>query len=81
MLDSDVVLLGNGVASLVAANHLVSQGYSVLLLNPDDDFFQPELNEVFQMCDDAYRFTDEEKQKLLQNPWLTRFGNRKEHIF
>ncbi|OGN01740.1 MAG: hypothetical protein A3I26_01510 [Candidatus Yanofskybacteria bacterium RIFCSPLOWO2_02_FULL_43_10] len=50
-------------------------------MNPDDDFFQPELNEVFQMCDDAYRFTDEEKQKLLQNPWLTRFGNRKEHIF
>ncbi|HAR44179.1 MAG TPA: hypothetical protein DCS07_16365 [Bdellovibrionales bacterium] len=39
-LDSDVVLLGTGVASLVAANQLVSQGYSVLLLNPDDDFFQ-----------------------------------------
>ncbi len=46
-------------------------------LNPDDDLFMPSLSEVFQMCNDEYHFTDEEKKKLLLNPWLTRFGNRK----
>ncbi len=35
----DVVLVGTGVAPLVAATHLMSQGKSVLLLNPDWDFF------------------------------------------
>jgi hypothetical protein len=35
----DVALLGTGVASLVAASHLMAQGKSVLLLNPDWDFF------------------------------------------
>ena len=39
LLDSDVVLLGTGVAPLIAANHLLTQGKSVLLLNPDLDFF------------------------------------------
>ncbi|HLE00715.1 MAG TPA: FAD-dependent oxidoreductase [Bdellovibrionota bacterium] len=38
-LDSDVVLLGTGLASLVAAKHLEAEGLSVLLLNPDPDFF------------------------------------------
>ncbi|MEK6706791.1 MAG: hypothetical protein AABZ06_13490 [Bdellovibrionota bacterium] len=38
-LDSDIGLVGTGVAPLVAARHLVTQGYSVLLLNPDTDFF------------------------------------------
>ncbi len=38
-LDSDVAILGTGVASLAAANLLISQGISVLLLNPDRDFF------------------------------------------
>ncbi len=37
--DSDVALFGTGVAPLVAANHLLVQGKSVLLLNPDWDFF------------------------------------------
>lgn len=37
--DSDVALLGTGVAPLIAANHLLSQGKSVLVLNPDLDFF------------------------------------------
>src|SRR5277367_6361899 len=37
--DSDVALLGTGVAPLVAAQHLISQGKSVLVLNPDRDFF------------------------------------------
>ncbi|MBI2064154.1 MAG: hypothetical protein HYT66_00345 [Candidatus Yanofskybacteria bacterium] len=50
-------------------------------MNPDDDFFQPELNEVFQMCDYEYGFIEEERQKLLRNSWLSRFGNRKEHKF
>lgn len=38
-LDSDIAILGTGVAPLVAANHLLIQGKSVLLLNPDLDFF------------------------------------------
>lgn len=50
-------------------------------LNPDDDLFMPGLDEVFQICDDEYHFTEEEKQKLLKNPWLARFGNRKEYKF
>jgi hypothetical protein len=37
--DSDVALLGTGVAPLIAAQHLLSQGKSVLVLNPDRDFF------------------------------------------
>ena len=38
-LDSDIALFGTGIAPLVAANHLLIQGKSVLLLNPDRDFF------------------------------------------
>ena len=48
-------------------------------LNSDDDLFMPELDEVFNICDKEYHFTEEEKLKLLRNPWLSRFGNRKEH--
>jgi hypothetical protein len=35
----DVALIGTGLAPLVAANHLSAQGKSVLVLNPDFDFF------------------------------------------
>ncbi len=35
----DIVLLGTGLAPLVAANQLLHQGKSVLILNPDWDFF------------------------------------------
>lgn len=38
--DSDVALLGTGVAPLVAAHRLLAEGKSVLLLNPDWDFFR-----------------------------------------
>jgi hypothetical protein len=37
--DSDFALIGTGVAPLVAASYLLSQGKSVLVLNPDFDFF------------------------------------------
>ncbi|MDR3607330.1 MAG: hypothetical protein P4M08_08115 [Oligoflexia bacterium] len=37
--DSDIALIGTGVAPLVAASHLLSLGKSILLLNPDSDFF------------------------------------------
>lgn len=37
--DSDVALIGTGLAPLIAASHLLSQGKTVLLLNPDFDFF------------------------------------------
>ncbi len=50
-------------------------------LNPDDDLFMPDLNEVFQMCDNEYCFTEKEKEQLLRNPWLSRFGHRKDHSF
>lgn len=46
-------------------------------LNPDDDLFLPDLDETFQLCDAAYRFTEEEKCKLQANAWATRFGHRK----
>jgi hypothetical protein len=39
-LDSDVALLGTGVAPLVAAARLLAEGKSVLLLNPEWDFFR-----------------------------------------
>ena len=38
-LDSDLALFGTGIAPLVAACHLMEQGISVLILNPDRDFF------------------------------------------
>ncbi len=38
-LDSDMVLIGTGLAPLVAAQILLRQGKTVLLLNPDYDFF------------------------------------------
>ena len=53
----------------------------VYSLNPDDDLFMPDMNEVFHMCNDEYGFTEKEKRQLLFNPWLSRFGNRKEHKF
>lgn len=37
--DCEVALIGTGIAPLVAANHLINQGKSVLILNPDLDFF------------------------------------------
>ncbi|MBC7387529.1 MAG: hypothetical protein H7301_15365 [Cryobacterium sp.] len=38
-LDSDMVLIGTGLAPLIAAQILLRQGKSVLLLNPEYDFF------------------------------------------
>jgi len=37
--DSDVILIGTGVAPLLAASRLLAEGRSVLILNPDSDFF------------------------------------------
>lgn len=48
-------------------------------LNPDDDLFMPDLDGVFEMCNNEYQFSPEEKRKLLANPWLSKFGNRKQH--
>ncbi len=39
-LECDVALLGTGLAPLLAAQSLLRQGLSVLLLNPDHDFFR-----------------------------------------
>jgi glycine/D-amino acid oxidase-like deaminating enzyme len=38
-LDSDVVLIGTGVAPLIAAHEFIQNGKSVVLLNPDYDYF------------------------------------------
>lgn len=38
-INSDVVLVGTGVAPLVTARNLIEQGRTVTLLNPDHDFF------------------------------------------
>jgi hypothetical protein len=37
--DSDVALIGTGLAPLIAARQLLAQGKTVLVLNPDFDFF------------------------------------------
>lgn len=39
-LDSEYVVVGTGVAPLAAANRLYQEGHSVVLLNPQWDFFQ-----------------------------------------
>src|SRR5262245_36913653 len=39
-VDSDVALIGTGVAPLIAAGRLAAEGKSVLILNPDWDFFR-----------------------------------------
>jgi adenosine deaminase len=46
-------------------------------LHPDDDLFLPDLETTFALCDKEYRFTEEEKQKLLRNAWTAKFGGRK----
>src|SRR5947209_7249402 len=38
--DSDVAVIGTGVAPLIAAKQFISEGRSVLILNPDWDFFR-----------------------------------------
>ena len=39
-IECEVALLGTGLAPLLAAQALSRQGHSVLLLNPDHDFFR-----------------------------------------
>ena len=39
LFDSDVALIGTGVAPLVAASRLLAEGLSVIILNPEWDFF------------------------------------------
>lgn len=46
-------------------------------MNPDDDFFQKNIDEVFTACDEVYHFNDEERLLMRINAWRTRFGNRK----
>jgi len=39
-LTSDIVLIGTGVAPLVAASRFIAEGKKVIILNPDWDFFR-----------------------------------------
>src|SRR3989338_9122998 len=59
-------------------NDLLNSGV-LYSLNPYDDLFMPDLDEVFEMCNNEYQFSPEEQRQLLLNPWLTKFGNRKQH--
>ncbi|MDO8656266.1 MAG: hypothetical protein Q7K45_03430, partial [Nanoarchaeota archaeon] len=57
-------LQGKNVPGLRALKIREMLGRGVLWsMNPDDDFFQPDLNKVFEMCDEVYWFTENEKQK------------------
>ena len=69
------LLPNNDVGALKLRDMLA--GGILYSLGPDDDLFMATLDEVFQLCNDKYRFTEEEKRQLLLNPWLTRFGNRR----
>lgn len=71
-LDSDVALLGTGVAPLVAARHLLAEGKSVLVLNPDWDFFleDSELSLDPLIADGALRPGIDRVMKSLSEPVL-----------
>jgi hypothetical protein len=63
--DSDVAVIGTGIAPLIAASHLISQGKSVLVLNPDFDFFLEDselpLDPMFPLLADSLK-----PEKLVQ---------------
>jgi hypothetical protein len=48
MSGPDIVIIGTGLAALIAARRLLEEGYSPLILNPDPDFFQEESELAFQ---------------------------------
>lgn len=71
-------LQGGNIPNLLALKIREMLKFGILWsMNPDDDFFQPNINETYQVCNDVYRFTPEDKQQMRRNAWLTRFGNRK----
>ena len=73
-------LQGGNIPNIKALRLRYVLGAGVLAsINPDDDFFQPNIHQVSQMCDDEYRFNKEERNKLRLNAWNTRFGHRKQH--
>ncbi len=67
--DSDIALFGTGLAPLVAANFLIAQGKSVLLLNPDRDFFLEDselpLDPMLTGSVDAFRLKQSSLQSVL----------------
>jgi hypothetical protein len=71
-LDSDMVLIGTGLAPLVAAQILLRQGKSVLLLNPDGDFFSENSEFGFDPFypwspeETAIRLRDSERDSVLK---------------
>lgn len=71
-LDSDMVLIGTGLAPLVAAQILLRQGKSVLLLNPEYDFFGENSEFAFDPLlpwrgkDVAHRMSDSEAEAVLR---------------
>lgn len=48
-----------------------------LAIDCDDDLLMKNLDEVFEICNDKYLFTESQKTKLRINPWKMKFGNRK----
>ncbi len=71
-LDSDMVLIGTGLAPLVAAQILLRQGKSVLLLNPEYDFFSENSEFAFDPLfpwagrETALRLRDSEHEAVLR---------------
>jgi len=71
-LDSDMVLIGTGLAPLVAAQILLRHGKSVLLLNPEYDFFGENSEFAFDPLlpwkgrEAAMRMNDSEAESVLR---------------
>lgn len=55
---------------LLDANVLVS-------IEPDDDLFMDNMDEVFDKCDIAFKLTQEQRSKIITNAEKMKFGNRK----
>ena len=72
-LMSDIVLIGTGVAPLVAASRFIAEGKKVLILNPDWDFFRENsefpLDPFLPACevlDNPLRLLESSPQKALE---------------
>lgn len=65
----DVILIGTGLAPLVAATKLLSEGASFVILNPDRDFFleDSELPWDPDPAKDPLRFAESRPEALLQS--------------
>lgn len=72
---ADMILIGNGIAPLIAARRLLDQGYRPVLVNPDPDFFEEDSELPFELLDpqtDGALLSQErfdEAAEILQNAY------------